>query len=210
MSFNQIGPSALFEWFKDDWLVSRRAVKLFSVSTVFVLATFPIFSGHIDPGSQSVLYKLLWGVEGVLGTLSIFFLWIGMWRYWLRLDSSTGVLKATSYFLLLFGVWFGAVPYCFFVYRPQVKHGSWAEPPRDDQDEPESTAPWGTRKTLGVIVAGVLTLGVLLPKVIESFGSKDHLEDYSTILTLVLAVGLICVVVYPFVQLFRLGMRRRR
>jgi hypothetical protein len=35
--------------FKDDWLVTRQAAKLFFASTICVLALTPVFLGKIDP-----------------------------------------------------------------------------------------------------------------------------------------------------------------
>jgi hypothetical protein len=201
---------SVFEWFKDDWLVSRRAVKLFSISTVFVLATVPIFFVPIDPEKLSPLFRIPFGIEGLLGPLSIFFLWIGMWRYWLRLDSSTGFLKATSFFLLLLGLAFGAVLYCFIVYRPQVLRRSWGQPPDDDGGEYEKTPLWGNRKIAVTMACAILGFGVLLPEVIKKIGWKDHLDDYWAIVTLLFALALICALAYPLVQLFRIGMRTRR
>lgn len=215
MSFNRIGPFGIFELFKDDWLVSRQALSLFSASTVFVLATAPIFLGHVTLGKQSALGQLLWGVEGVVGTISIFFLWFGMWRFWVRLDSSTGILKGTSFFLLLIGFWFGSVPYCFFIYRPQVLKRTWTIPSFDDGIEENETPPWGSRQKLiaGIlsISASILVFGVLVPKLIRKFGSEEYLDAYLTIASLMLVLLAIGFVFgYPLLHLFRLGMRKRR
>jgi hypothetical protein len=215
MAFNRIGPFAIFERFKDDWLVSRQALKLFSISTVFVLATAPILLGHMILEKQSAVQQLLWGTEGVLGPISIFFLWFGMWRYWLRLDSSTGILKGTSFFLLLAGLWFGAVPYCFFVYRPQVLSRTWATPNLDEESEEDETPPWGARKKLITrivsISAGIFVFGLLIPKLIRKYGSEEGLYAYLTIASFLLILLAIAFIIgYPLLHLYRLGMRRRR
>ena len=215
MRMDQIGPAGLFSRFTDDWLVSRPALKLFSVSTVFVLATARIFFGNIIPGKPSVFQQLFWGTEGVFGTLSIFFLWFGMWRYWVRLDSSAGILKGASFFLLLFGLWYGAIPYCFFVYRPQVLSRAWATPEIDDGGEEDQAPPWGSRKKLitGIlsVSAGILIFGLLVPKLIRAFGSEEGLYAYFSIATLLLVLLVLAFIVgYPLFQLYRVGMRKRR
>jgi hypothetical protein len=213
MRMDQIGPVGIFNWFKDDWLVSRQALKLFSISTAFVLATAPIFLGKMVLGNQSAFEQLLWGIEGVLGSISIFFLWFGMWRYWVRMDSSTGILKTTSFFLLLVPFGFGAVPYCFFAYRPQVIERTWARPFPDD--ETEETPLWGNLKKIGTAViwlgSSALIFGLMLPKLIEKFGSEEYLYAYLTITSLLaFLLVIIFILGYPLFQLYRLGMNRRR
>ena len=210
---NEAGPSSFFR-FKDEWLVSSQAVKLFLFSTIFVVGTIPIFFGHFEGAGLPPWEQLLFGVEGVLGSISIFFLWGGMWRYWIRLDSSAGFFKATSFILLLVGMWFGAVPYYFFVYRPQVAGRSWASPILDEEEERNESPAWGLGKTFAVgtisIFGGMLVFGLLIPFLLREFLSKDYSDDYSTILILVGPCGLIGFLAYRLSRLFRTGMKTRR
>lgn len=208
-------PSGLFDWFNDSWLVSRQALKLFSISTLFVVALSPVFFGLLDFAKPSPVQQLFWGFEGVLGTISVFFLWFGMWKYWVRLDSSAPTFKAASFFLLLVGLWFGAVPYCFLVYRPQVLHRSWARPFPGDEGETDETSRSQRRKRIIIwgasLCLAALILGWVIPKLIQWFGSEEYVYAYLTItsvLGICLGVGLLFG--YPLAQLFRLGMKRRR
>ncbi len=93
MNMGGIGPAGLFTIFKDNWLVTRKAANLFLLSTIFVLASLPVFFGQIGPNKLTFWSRLPWGIEGLLGPFSIFFLWIGMWRYWYRLDNSPKARK---------------------------------------------------------------------------------------------------------------------
>lgn len=193
--------------------MSRRALRLFSISTIFVLATIPLFSGYVSIENKSLLHRLVWGAEGVLSPISMLFLWAGMWRYWVRLDSSTGISKTTSFSLLLVGFAFGAVPYCFFVYRPQVTERTWAKPFPDC--ETEETPPWRNRKKIATAAiwlgSGALIFGLMLPKLIEKFGSEEYLYAYLTIASLLAFLLVITIIfLYPLFQLYRLGMNRRR
>jgi hypothetical protein len=106
--------------FTEGWLVSRQAIRLFLVAAMFVLAVTPIFLGLVDPAKMSLPLRLLWTVVGMVGTISLFFLWLGMWRYWVRLDHSRVLVKRLWFVILLFGLWWGSCLYYFFAYRPQV------------------------------------------------------------------------------------------
>lgn len=209
------GPSGLFDWFNDTWQVSRKALSLFCTSTVFVVVLGPIFLGLVDPAKQSRLERLFWGFEGVFGTISVFFLWFGMWRYWVRLDTSPPALKTASFLILLVGVWFGAIPYCLFVYRPQVLHRTWARPFPDDEGEISETARPGKRKRIIIgatsLFLAALTFGRLIPRLIQRFGPEEYLYAYLTIASVLgFCLGVGVLFGYPLFKLFRFGMRRRR
>jgi hypothetical protein len=106
--------------FKDEWLVSKVAVKLFFVSTLFVLALTPAFLGRLDTSTMSFGMRLPWAIVGFVGPFALFFLWFGMWRYWLRLDESGLLVKRFWLVILLVGFWYGACLYYLFGYVPQV------------------------------------------------------------------------------------------
>jgi hypothetical protein len=110
-------PSSLL---KDDWLTSRRTAKLFFASALLVLALTPAFTGNIDTSKMSFWHRLPYGLLGVFGPLGLFFLWFGMWRYWVKLDNSRRWLKRIWFLVLLFGFWWASVLYYFAVYLPQV------------------------------------------------------------------------------------------
>ncbi|MFZ0884304.1 MAG: hypothetical protein WAN14_12980 [Candidatus Acidiferrales bacterium] len=97
----------------DKWLVGRIAAALFATAAiasvgisvaVFRLGKFPL--------------SLL--VPTVLAGL---FLISGMRHYWTKCDQGHKAARRIWFFVLTFGVWFGAALYCGFVYLPQVKRG---------------------------------------------------------------------------------------
>ena len=110
----------VWNWFSDDWLITQRAAKLFLVSTLLVLAVTPILLGRINTQTMSFWARLPWGILGVLGSVALFFLWFGMWRYWARVDNSSRWVKRIWFLLLLVGFWWGSCLYCLFLYLPQV------------------------------------------------------------------------------------------
>ena len=65
--------------------------------------------------------NLLWAVVGIVGALSLVFVWTGMWQYWLRLDSSSKSVRRMWYFALIVGFWYGAILYYLLAYLIQRK-----------------------------------------------------------------------------------------
>ena len=104
---------------KHDWVGSHRAAELFLLATIFTLAMTPVFLGVVNGGTL-LWQRIVWGILGILGGLSILFLWSGMWRYWVRLDDSRPAMKRLWFFILLVGFWYGSCLYYLFVYRSQV------------------------------------------------------------------------------------------
>lgn len=70
----------IWNWFRDNWLVTRQAATLFLVSTILVIALTPVLLGRIDTKEMLFWARLPWGVLGVLGPVALFFLWFGMWH----------------------------------------------------------------------------------------------------------------------------------
>jgi len=119
--FDSVRPFALSRWvFQGDRLASRVYQILFFASALMVLAMIPFFLGRVDPARMSFWPRLPWGLLGVFGPIGLFFLWIGMWCYWVKLDHSFVWLKRGWFLVLLFGFWYGSVLYFFFAYLPQV------------------------------------------------------------------------------------------
>jgi len=114
------GGWGVWDWFDDNWIQTQQAVRLFVAAIVLVLGLTAIEVSHIDIERTSLLLRLPLTIVGLLGILSLFFLWIGMWRYWIRLDSSRTWPKRISFALLLLGFWYGACVYCLLIYIPQV------------------------------------------------------------------------------------------
>ena len=120
MQFQRVGifvlPSSCL---RNDWLISRLSTALFFVSAVLVIAMTPVFLG-LDTTKMTFWQRLPWGILGIVGPLGIIFLWLGMWRYWVRLDNSKVWIKRISFIVLLLGFWWGSCLYYFFAYLPQV------------------------------------------------------------------------------------------
>jgi hypothetical protein len=110
----------LWKKLRDDWIVKPRAAVVFLVCSVFVLVLIPVFFGHISQGG-SVARQIFWGAVGAIGAPATLFLWIGMWRYWARVDASRNWAKRRWFAVMLVGFWYGSVLYCYFVYLPQVR-----------------------------------------------------------------------------------------
>jgi hypothetical protein len=107
----------------NEWLVSSTAVKLFILSSIFVIVLIPVLFTYVihAQGRTSTAEQIFGGAIGVLGAPATLFLWHGMWRYWARLDRSKTWVKRSWFVVLLFGFWYGSVFYCYFVYLPQVR-----------------------------------------------------------------------------------------
>jgi hypothetical protein len=213
MSLDHIGPFGFYNWFKDDWLVSRRADKLFLVAVLFILGTIPIFLGRIDPARLGFWLRFTFGIEGILGPISIFFVWIGMWRYWIRLDNSSKFAKTASFFLLLFGMFYGSVIYYFLIYRPQVMTTSGAVPAAYSREEKNESLSWGLQKVFFVgyasIFAFTLVFGLFFPILLRHILPLQSDYKYEMFLGLSLSAGVISFFVFLIAMLFRMGTKTR-
>jgi hypothetical protein len=110
--------SFIWRRINDEWLLSRSASALFAMAGfVIVGMTVVIFaniqSATLDPVSNAAL-----GVGGVLAGLGVLFLWGGMWRYWIRCDSSTVAARRFWFLVLVAGLWYGAILYYAIIYLP--------------------------------------------------------------------------------------------
>jgi uncharacterized BrkB/YihY/UPF0761 family membrane protein len=110
--------------FINDWLKKRQAAYLFAISTLLVFALVPVFLGRVHTNSMSFWTRLPWGILGILGPIALFFLWIGMWLYWVRVDNSSPWKKRLSFVVLLAGFWWGSCIYYLAVYLPQAMRRS--------------------------------------------------------------------------------------
>jgi len=116
--------SFIWNQINDEWLTSRTASRLFAASSVIILLIVtPIWFGYVEVPDNTFLENLLLGVSGVAGTLGIFFLWGGMWRYWIQRDRSTPAVKRIWFIILLFGIWYGAILYYLLAYLPRERKG---------------------------------------------------------------------------------------
>jgi hypothetical protein len=113
--------SFIWNRISDEWLQSKTASSLFALSSVFIAAMTVVCNYDDRIPTTGFLVNLLLGVGGVLGVSSLFFLWGGMWRYWLRCDQSARILRRFTFVLLIVGICFGAIFYYLIVYLPGVR-----------------------------------------------------------------------------------------
>jgi hypothetical protein len=78
MRFDEAGPFVFLNRFRDDWIVSRQAVRLFLVSVPFILALTPFLFGWVNVSKMTIWQGIAVGVVGVMGPIASFFLWLGM------------------------------------------------------------------------------------------------------------------------------------
>jgi hypothetical protein len=111
---------APWNMFGDEWLTTRRAAKLLFLATLLLpTATVQSF-GWANPSDMRMWEKVVWCILAVADVLAILFLWLGMCRYWVRLDDSRAFAKRIWFPVVFFGLWWGAGLYHYCVYLPQV------------------------------------------------------------------------------------------
>ena len=71
----------IWTWFKDDWLISPPAAKLFALSVLLALAMTPMFLGKIQTNEMTFWARFPWGILGILGPIAFFFLFrhVALW-----------------------------------------------------------------------------------------------------------------------------------
>jgi hypothetical protein len=109
----------LWSAFSDEWLVTRRAAKLFFLATLLIPSMTVQGFGWVDFTHWAAWEKTIYGVLAMAGVAACFFLWYGMRCYWARLDDSRAFVKRVWFPFVLFGPW-GSCLYCYCVYLPQV------------------------------------------------------------------------------------------
>ena len=117
----RVSAFGLWDRFDDEWVLSRQASGLFLVAIVLVLAMTGILMVPPLVREASLGMRLLSTLVGVTGPVAVFFLWLGMWRYWARLDNSTVGTKRLWFVVLLLTFWCGSCLYYFAVYRPRAR-----------------------------------------------------------------------------------------
>jgi hypothetical protein len=106
--------------FRDDRLISRTYLRLFSVSAALCVALTLFYFRPVDPLETVLWLRILITVIGMAATVGLFFIWLGMWFYWARLDGSEAWRKTLWFLVLLVGFCLGSTLYFLFVYLPQA------------------------------------------------------------------------------------------
>jgi hypothetical protein len=99
----------------------QMARGLFAASALIIVAmTVIMFDSSITFEGEGLLVKILAGIFGILAPAGLFLLWDGMRQYWLRCDQSSNAMHKASFWLMLFGLWYGALVYYALVYLPRT------------------------------------------------------------------------------------------
>jgi len=120
MHFDKVGPLGLWNLFDDDWLGTRRAATWFFVASVVAVPTYAVTLGLVETSRLKSADHFIWSLLVIPGVLSLFFVWMGMLRYWARRDQSAKWIKRLWFVVLVGGFWYGGALYCWFAYLPQV------------------------------------------------------------------------------------------
>ena len=111
---------SFWEQVSDKWLSSKMARRLFGAATAMIVIITIAFYLPIPP-DPPVAERVLLGLVGILSALSVFFLWSGMWCYWIRRDPSSRFARRVWFVVLLVGFWYGAAAYYLCVYLPGTR-----------------------------------------------------------------------------------------
>lgn len=216
MRLENIGPLGLLNRFRDDWIVTRLAMRLFFLSTIIVLVLMPIVYGWINPKRISVWANLGWGLLGIVGPVALFFLLLGMWRYWLRIDDSGRWSKRFWFVMLLIGVWwwYALCLYCWIVYLPKVIRRNRIAIKEETVSVGFYPGPKNTTYTPGIfgkvlISCWVLFFGSLVATLLLLKPGKlpDWLPSVES-LRFFMILLVVTSIVYGIRWLYRLGMKR--
>lgn len=113
--------SFIWNSISDEWLESHLASILFAVSAAAIALMTVVGLEYIHVSEAGLFQNLFLGIGGALGALGVFFLWGGMWRYWLRCDTSGRTVRKLTFVLLSAGLWYGAIVYYLLVYLRGVR-----------------------------------------------------------------------------------------
>jgi hypothetical protein len=105
----------------EDWLQSRTASVLFALSAGMIVGMTGVWFGYVHVSETAPIQNIFLGVAGALSALSIFFLWGGMWSFWLRCDTSRRTVRRLTFLLLAIGIWYGAILYYLLIYLPGIR-----------------------------------------------------------------------------------------
>jgi hypothetical protein len=108
-----------FRWNWARILFARIAPILLGIAAALTIWAFVL--SHFDILPTTHIGQTLMGISGALAALGMFGLWIPMWFFWFRYDSSPRWQRTIWFFLLLsgaFGMIFATIPYYLIVYLP--------------------------------------------------------------------------------------------
>ena len=114
--------SFIWNRIRQGWLLTRTAALAFAGFAVVVIAmSYFIFFVQMDREKAGLFSQIVLGSAGVLGSFGFFFLWGGMWKFWMDHDSHSRPIRRIWFAILLLGVCYGAILYYLFVYLGQTQ-----------------------------------------------------------------------------------------
>jgi hypothetical protein len=164
--------SFIWNRISNEWLLSTKAAAWLGASALMIMVGFACL--EIAPAeTTSIPANFLWGALGIGTVFGAFFLWGGMWRYWIGFDSSSRAVRKFWFVLLAGGMWFGAIPYYLFVYLPAVSRlaGSRMDQKSDQPTQSEIRRIYVFRYLLfagWAVFALALALAIAFPKLFTS------------------------------------------
>jgi hypothetical protein len=114
---------ALLKRVSNEWLIGRVASILFGLSGFLTLAVTLLWIGVLRVSDTNLWEDVLLGIFGAGGVLGAFFIWAGMWQYWVRIDESSASIKRIWFIVLLFGIWYGGIIYYLVQYTWRDRRG---------------------------------------------------------------------------------------
>jgi len=113
--------SFIWRRISDEWLVSKAASVCFAVASLIITAITVVSFPDTPIQDIGVISRTLWGIFGALAAVSIFFLWGGMWRYWIDCDPTSRMSRRVWFAILIVGLWYGAILYYVCVFLPTTR-----------------------------------------------------------------------------------------
>jgi drug/metabolite transporter (DMT)-like permease len=113
--------SFIWRHISDKWLMSKIASVLFAISSIVIAGMTAVLGSDVQIQNTGAFSAFFWAVAGSLCGVSIFFLWGGMWRYWMLGKPSNRIARRIWFALLVVGVWYGALLYYALVYMPAIR-----------------------------------------------------------------------------------------
>jgi hypothetical protein len=124
MELTMFPGSFIWRRISHEWLVSKAASAWFAISSAMIAVMTIVLFSNVQIRDISFVSRFSWGIAGVLTAVSIFFLWGGMWRYWITSDSSGRIGRRLWFVVLLAGIWYGAIIYYILVFLPTTREGA--------------------------------------------------------------------------------------
>lgn len=112
--------SFIWRRINQKWLVSRTASAMFALSAFLIVGFTAAFSVGIESRNLNTTEETVMGIGGALCAFGVFFLWGGMWRYWMDCDSASFTFRRFWFCVLAIGLCYGAIVYYLFVYLPRT------------------------------------------------------------------------------------------